>query len=222
MALHTLWSGYIRFSLVTIPVRLYSAVDASTRIHFNQLHEADHGRVGYDKKCKSCGDSLHSDQIVKGYEYAPDQYVIVTADDLKALKLKSTRILEMEAFVTASEIDHTLYDTPYFIGPDGDVAAKGYSLLAAALAASGKMGIGKLVLRDREDMVLVGPRAGRLMLYKVRYPQAVRDITQVPGVTGQDVLDEELQLAQSLIETMSTSFAQIELKGHLSPAREGL
>ena len=164
MAMSTVWKGYLRCSMVTIPIRLYNAVDSSTRIHFNQLHIKDHGRVGYDKVCKSCGEVLPPQEIIKGYEFAPEQYVTVTAEDLKQLRLKSTRVLEIEGFVEANEIDATLYDTPYFAGPDGEVATKGYALLAKALASSHKLGVGKLVLREREDMVLVGPREGGLMM----------------------------------------------------------
>ena len=212
MAMSTVWKGYLRCSMVTIPIRLYNAVDQSTRIHFNQLHTKDHGRVGYDKVCKSCGEVLPPEEIVKGYEFAPEQYVTVAAEDLKQLRLKSTRILDIEGFVEASEIDPTLYDTPYFAGPDGDVATKGYALLAQALDASHKLGVGKLVLREREDMVLVGPRDGGLMMYKVRYPQFIRQLRDVPNLELGEVDPEDLKLAQNLVEIMSTTLAQIELE----------
>ena len=212
MTMRSIWRGYLRFSLVTIPIRLYNAVDSGTTIRFNQLHTKDHGRVGYDKHCKSCGDALRPEDIVKGYEYAPDEYVLVTGDDLKALRLKSTRVLEIEGFVPASEIHQTQFDTPYFVGPDGEVAGKGYALLTEALKKSRRMGVGKLVLRDREDMVLIGQHKGGLMLYKVRYPEVMRDIGEVPRFGGYEVLGEELQLAQRLIDAMATSLGKVELK----------
>ena len=210
--MRSIWKGYLRFSMVTIPIRLYNAVDSAATIGFNQLHKQDHGRVGYEKKCKSCGDALRADEIVKGYEYAPDEYVLITTDDLGKLRLKSTRVLEIEAFVAASEVHQTLFDTPYFAGPDGEVAEKGYALLSEALKSSDKVGVGKLVLRDREDMVLVGHHEGGLMLYKVRYPRLIRDINAVPHLGDHEAVGEELQLAQSLVEAMSTSLTQIELK----------
>ena len=212
MAMRSIWKGYLRFSMVTIPIRLYNAVDSSTTIRFNQLHNKDHGRVGYDKSCKSCGETLGPEDIVKGYEFAPDEYVVVSGEEMKTLRLKSTRILEIEGFVPASEVHQTLFDTPYFVGPDGDVAGRGYALLAEALRKSRKMGIGKLVLRDREDMVLVGQHKGGLMVYKVRYPHVIRDIGEVPSLGGYEVLGEELQLAQHLIEAMATSIGKVELK----------
>ena len=212
MAMRSIWKGYLRFSMVTIPIRLYNAVDSSTTIRFNQLHNKDHGRVGYDKSCKSCGETLGPEDIVKGYEFAPDEYVVVSGEEMKTLRLKSTRILEIEGFVPASEVHQTLFDTPYFVGPDGEVAGRGYALLAEALRKSRKMGIGKLVLRDREDMVLVGQHKGGLMVYKVRYPHVIRDIGEVPSLGGYEVLGEELQLAQHLIEAMATSIGKVELK----------
>ena len=212
MTLRSIWKGYLRFSMVTIPIRLYNAVDSGATIRFNQLHTADHGRVGYDKTCKSCGHTLRAEDVVKGYEYAPDEYVIVTQDDLKTLRLKSTRVLEIEGFVEADQVHQTLFDTPYFAGPDGEVAGKGYALLTEALTSSGKMGVGKIVMRDREDMVLVGPHESGLMLYKVRYPQVIRDIGEVPDLGQDDVEAQELQLARQVIDVMSTSLGQIELK----------
>ena len=159
-ALRSIWKGHLRFSLVTIPVRVYNAVDTAETIHFNQIHRDDNGRVGYDKKCKKCDQVLEMSDIVKGFEYEPDMYVIFEKDDLDKLKLKSTRVIDIEGFVDAEEIDPALYDAPYYLGPDGDVAGKTYSLLSAALKESGKFGVGKLVLRDREDIVLVAPKAG--------------------------------------------------------------
>ncbi len=212
MNMRSLWKGHIRFSMVTIPVRLYNAVDSGSTIRFNQLHKEDNGRVGYDKKCKSCGEALSNHDIVKGYEYAPDEYVIIEDEDLQKIKLASTRIIEIEGFVDAEEVDQMLYETPYYAGPDGEVAKKVYGLLAGALEASGKVGVGKVVMRDREDMVLIGQQEGGLVIYKVRYPEFLRSIGDVPDTEQVDVAAEELKLAQSLVDSMTTSFADIGMK----------
>ena len=97
--MRAIWTGHIRFSLVTIPIRLYSAIDSNETVSFNQLHKEDSGRVGYDKKCKKCGKSLTAEEIVKGFEYEPDQYAIVEPDDFAKVKIKSTKIIEIEGFV---------------------------------------------------------------------------------------------------------------------------
>src|ERR1043165_3280819 len=149
----SIWKGHIRFSLVTIPIRIYNAVDTAETIRFNQLHKEDNGQVGYEKKCKKCGKSLTAEEIVKGYEFEPEQYVIVTADDFAKIKLESTKVIEIAGFIDATEVHPTLFEAPYFAGPDGPVAAKTYTLLSEALNASGKVGVGKVVLRDREETV---------------------------------------------------------------------
>src|SRR5881296_3136099 len=162
--MRSIWKGHIQFSLVTIPIRIYNAVDTEETIRFNQLHKDDNGPVGYEKKCKKCGKSLTAEEIVKGYQFEPEQYVIVSADELAKIKLKSTRIIEIAGSIDAGEIQPSLYESPYFAGPDGPVAAKTYSLLSQALKASGKVGVGKVVLRDREEVVMISGQEGGLML----------------------------------------------------------
>src|SRR4026209_2386745 len=164
--MRSIWKGHIRFSLVTIPIRIYSAVDSQETIRFNQLHKEDNGAVGYEKKCKKCSKALTNEEIVKGYEFEPEQHVIVTADDCAKIKLQSTKVIEIEGFIDASEVHPTLYEAPYLAGPDGPVAAKTYSLLSEALRASGKVGIGKVVLRDGEETVMISPQDGGTILYK--------------------------------------------------------
>src|SRR3972149_9404442 len=110
--MRAIWTGHIRFSLVTIPIRLYSAIDSNETVSFNQLHKEDSGRGGYDKKWKKCGKSLTAEEIVKGFEYEPDQYAIVEPDDFAKVKIKSTKIIEIEGFVNSSEVHSMLYDSP--------------------------------------------------------------------------------------------------------------
>src|SRR6516162_2718810 len=178
--MRSIWKGHIRFSLVTIPVRIYNAVDTQEAIRFNQLHKEDNGPVGYEKKCKKCGRTLTADDIVKGYQFEAEQYVIVLPEDLEKIKLKSTKVIEIEGFIDAGEVHPTLYESPYFAGPDGGVAAKTYSLLMQALKASGKVGVGKVVLRDREEVVMIAPLDAGLVLYKLRNPRELRKMESVP------------------------------------------
>ena len=216
--MRSIWKGHIRFSMVTIPVRIYGAIETSKSISFNQLHKEDFGRVRYEKRCKKCNEALKTDDIVKGYEYEPDQYVVIEDEDFEKLKLKSTKIIEIEGFVDAEEVHPTLYDTPYFAGPDGPVAAKAYALLRETLRNSGKMGIGRVVLRDRESVMMLAPQGPGLVMYKLRYPNEVRQAEQVPDVDGLEADDTQLQLANTLVESMSKSFAELELKDRYKDA----
>ncbi len=211
--MRSIWKGHIRFSLVTIPVRVYNAIETGEVVSFNQLHKDCGGRVAYEKRCKKCEAKLRTDEIVKGYQYEPDQYAIVEAADLDKVKLKTTKIIEVAGFVDAAEVPTTWYEAPYFAGPDGNVAEQPYALLRDALRASGKVGVGKVVLRDREDAVLIAPDGPGLILYKLRYPEEIRSVNEVPHAGNADAASNDaLKLAGSLITTMTTTLDQIELK----------
>src|SRR2546422_9642332 len=217
--MRSIWKGHIRFSLVTIPIRIYNAVDtAEAAIRFNQLHKEDNGAVGYDKKCKKCGKVLTTDQIVKGYQFEPEQYVIVSPEDFEKIKLKSTKIIEIEGFIDAGEVQASLYESPYFAGPDGPVAAKTYSLLTQALKASGKVGVGKVVLRDREEVVTIAPQDGGLLLYKLRHPNELRKMESVPQIEHKEANKEELKLSISLVESMASTLKEMDLTDHYRDA----
>jgi DNA end-binding protein Ku len=216
--MRAIWKGHVRFSLVTIPVRIYNAVDTDQKISFNQLHKEDHGNIGYEKKCKKCNKAVTAEEIVKGYPYEPERYVIVEKEDLEKLKLKSTKIIEIEGFIDAKEVHPSLYEAPYFAGPDGPVAVKAYALLAAALKESGKMGIGKVVLRDREDVVMISPQENGICLYRLRSPDEVRKMSDVPQLDSKGVDKDQLKLARNLIESMTTSLNKLDLKDKYSDA----
>ena len=209
--MRSIWKGHIRFSLVTIPIRIYNAVDSEETIRFNQLHKEDHGAVGYEKKCKKCGKVLTNDEIVKGYQTEPEQYVIVTPEDFEKIKIKSTKVIEIEGFIDSSEVHPTLYESPYFAGPDGPVAAKTYTLLAQALKASRKVGIGKVALRDREEVVTIAPLDGGIILYKLRPSADLRKMEDVTQIEKKEVNKEELKLSISLVESMATKLEELDL-----------
>ena len=210
--MRAIWKGHIRFSLVTIPIRVYNAVDTEQRISFNQLHRECNGAVGYDKRCKKCNKVVTKDDIVKGYQYEPDQFVIIEPEDLNKLKLKSTKVIDIEGFINAKEVTPMLFEAPYFAGPDGPVAAKAYSLLSHTLKETGRVGIGKVVLRDREDVVLIGPMEGGIVLYRLRYPQEIKKMSDVPQLEEQKIDKDQLKLARSLVDSMSTAYKKLDLK----------
>ena len=216
--MRAIWKGHIQFSLVTIPVKIYSATESSQKISFNQLHEDDYGRVGYQKVCKKCGKTLKNDDIVKGYEIEPDTYVVVEKEDFEKLKMKSLRVIEIEGFVDQSEVHPALFDTPYYAGPDGPVAAKTYGLLNETLKETGKLGVGRVVLRDRESIMLISPHEEGLLMYKLRYPEELRAIEKIPELDSVSVDESQLKLARTLVETMATSLDDLELKDRYNDA----
>ena len=209
--MRAIWKGHIRFSLVTIPVLIYNALDSEQITSFHLLHREDHGTISYDKRCRKCNKVVSSAEIVKGYKYEPEQYVIVEKEDVEKINLKSTKIIEIEGFIDAKEVHPTLFEAPYYAGPDGPVAVKAYSLLAAALKETGKVGIGKVVLHDREDVVMIAPYENAVVLYKLRPPKEVRNINEIPQLDGKSADKDGLKLARSLVASMSTTLDKIDL-----------
>src|SRR5207245_4732058 len=217
--MRSIWKGHIRFLLVAIPVRVYNAIEASEKIQFNQLHRDDFGPIGYDKRCKKCGQVVTNDQITKGYQYENDRYAIVEPEEIAKVKIKTTKAVDIMGFVDASEIPPTFYDAPYYAGPDGPVSEKPYALLRQVLKDTGKVGLAKVVLRDREDLVAVFPHEEGIVLQKLHYPAEVRSMRDVPELDGAQKLDKkELSLATNLVEQMVTSFSDIDTVDHYHEA----
>jgi DNA end-binding protein Ku len=209
--MRAIWKGHIRFSLVTIPVLIYNALDTEQTITFNLLHRKDHGPIGYDKRCRKCNKVVSADEIVKGYKYEPERFVLVEKEDIEKINLKSTKIIEIEGFIDAKEVHPTLYEAPYYAGPDGAVAVQAYSLLAAALKETGKVGIGKVVLHDREDIVMLAPYENAVVLYKLRPPKEIRNIHEVFQLDEKPADKAGLKLAHSLVDSMSTTLDKLDL-----------
>ena len=214
-----IWKGHIRFLLVAIPVRVYNAVEASEKIQFNQLHREDFGPIGYDKRCKKCGQIVTNEEITKGYQYEPDRYAIVEPEEIAKVKIKTTKAVDIMGFVDAKDIPPTFYDSPYYAGPDGPVSEKPYALLREVMKQTGKVGLGKVVLRDREDLVAIFPHEDGIVLQKLHYPAEIRKMKSVPELDSATKVDKkELGMATNLVEQMITSFADIDTVDHYHEA----
>jgi DNA end-binding protein Ku len=220
--MRAIWKGHIQFSLVTIPIRIYNAIDSGQTISFNLLSKEGHNPVSYEKKDKVTGETLRTEDIVKGYQYEPGQYVIIDQEDFDKVKLKSERIIEIQGFVDTKEVHPTLYESPYYIGPDGDMAAKTYGLLSQTLKETGRIAVGKVVLRDRETPVLITPHETGMVMYRLRYPQEVRSIREVPQLLEVKTDKEQLKLAKTLVDSMTTKFANIEMKDNYFDALKAI
>ncbi len=216
--MRSIWRGHIKFSLVTIPIQIFNAVEKKHDVSFKQLHNKDHGSIGYSKVCKSCNEEVPYGDIVKGYEYEPDQFVVIHPDELKKMRLKSTRTIEIEAFVDIHEVHPSRFEAVYFVGPHGDIAHDTFNLLVKALAKSQKAGVGRIVLRDREDVVLLVPEGKGMIMYKLRYPYELRELKDVPDLKEVAVKEEQMQLAETLIDSLSMSFENISFEDHYRDA----
>ena len=208
--MRSIWKGHIRFSLVNIPIQVFSAVETKDNISFRQLHNKDHGKINYTRTCNECKEEVAYGDIVKGYEYQPDQYVIFKDDELDKVKLKSTKAVDIEAFVNADEVHPSRYENVYYVGPQGAVAQKTFALFNATLKQTGKAGIGRIILREREDVVMIAPHGHGLIMYKLRYPYEIRDIADVPDLDEAPVEKDQLKLAETLVASLERSFTDID------------
>jgi DNA end-binding protein Ku len=205
----SIWRGAISFGLVNVPVKLYSAVSKKT-VRFNQLHATDHARINMKRVCSVEGDEVPYDQIVKGYEISPDQYIVIEPAELEALDPKKTRTIDIEDFVDIEQIDPLYYEHPYYLMPDTG-AAKAYKLLLQALRESGKVAIARVVIRQKEYLTAIRPAGdGRdvLTMETMLFSDELIDPEQIDEFPDPDVqaTEREVQMAQQLVESLSTDF----------------
>lgn len=215
MALRSVWKGNITFLLVSVAIKVYTAVESAQKISFNQLHgETCRGPVGHQQHCKTCNEIVDKDEIVKGYKHGDDQFVIISQEEIDAIKPESSKTIEILGFVDRSEIPNTFFDSPYLAVADGPASGKPYALLKAVMQRTGRVAIGKVILREREDLVSISAIDEGLVIQTLRYPREVRSFAALPQAKEEPVSDEELALATALVERMQTTFTQIETTDH--------
>ena len=203
-----IWSGSISFGLLNVPVKLYSAVSKNT-VRFRELREKDGSRVRHKRVAEADGKEVSYDDIVKGYEFAPDQYVTLTKEELSELDPKKTRAIEIQDFVDLDEIDPIYFEQPYYLGPDKG-AEKAYALLVKAMGDARKVAVARFVLRNKEHLAAIRPMDDVLTMATMRF----HDEVTKPEDLGDDVFAEkpakpekrELDMAKQLIESLSTNF----------------
>lgn len=205
MAARAYWKGYLKLALVSCPVKLYSAVSSSSKISFNQLHKDTLNRVNMKYHDPDLGEVDRSD-LVKGYQFEKDRYVVVTKEELDAIQLESNKTIDIEGFVDEAEIDAAHYDSPYFLGPDGPVAEETFAVIREALARSGKIGIGRIVLAGRERMVALSAKAQGFLLTTLRAGKEVRDISAYVDPFEADINPDLLAMAEQIIHSKTMDF----------------
>jgi len=203
----SIWSGSISFGLVNVPVKLYTAVSRKA-VHFHQLDESDQSRIRQKRVRESDGEEVPYENIVKGYEVSPDRYVVIEPAELEALDPKKTKTIEIEQFVDLTEIDPILYDQPYYVVP-ATGAAKAYRLMLDAMRDSGRVGIARVVLRQKEHLVALRPKGEVLLMETLIFADEVvppDTLDEVAASSEADVTDRELSVARQLIEMLSGPF----------------
>ena len=199
------WSGFLRLSLVTCPVYLSPATTESKRVRLNQLNSKTGNRVSQRLVDSKTGEELSRDQIVKGFEFDRDRYVTLSDDELRDLHIESSKTIELDRFVSRDEVDPIYLDTPYYVYPDGEIASETFRVIGEAMARSNKAGLGRIVLSNRERLVLVEPRGGGLVMSTLRASDEVRAADF--GVKEDGQADAEMvALAETIIERKGGPF----------------
>jgi len=215
-----LWKGAITFGLISIPVRLYSAV-SEKGLKFHLLHEEDGGRIRYKRECAKCGKEVSWDDIVKGYEYSKDHYVQFTEDELDAVDVDSVRAIDVVAFVPLESIDPIYFNKTYYVAPEPS-GLKAYRLLQEALEAEGQVGVAKVALRDKEHLATVRLKDDVFVLETMHWPDEIRQPDFEELDKKIDVRDAEVKMARQLVQQLSDDFNPEEFQDEYRVALERL
>ena len=202
---HAIWTGAINFGLVTIPVRLVTAVRENSDLHFHFLHAKDNGRIKNERVCTEDGKRVPWDEIVRGYEYESGQYVVVTEEDFKKVSIEATQSVEIVQFVQLTEIDPVLFDRPYYLEPEKK-GRHAYALLREALKKSGKVGIARVVIRSREHLAALKPSGDALVIQMMHWADEIVDASDLEFPKLETAPAGEMKAATMLIDTMTSPF----------------
>lgn len=211
MKLRCSWTGYLKLSLVTVPVRVYTAISTADKIAFNQLHKSCHQRIRQKLVCPLHGEVARED-LVKGYEYATDKFVILSESELESVRLEANGTIELAQFVQPGDLDPLFLDTPYYVGPDGPVAEEGFAVLREALRRSKRIGVGRVVLGGKERPLALKPLGKGFVLFTLRFVGEVRSATPYfENLSPQPVDTTQVALAHKLIDSKSGPLNLAEL-----------
>jgi DNA end-binding protein Ku len=202
----SLWKGALSFGLVNVPVRLYTATEDKTP-SFNQLRASDHSRIGYKRVAKADDQEVAYDDIVKGYEYERDRYVVFTQEELEAMKPASSRTIEILQFTPLEQIDPIYFQRAYYLAPDPS-GAKAYALLARAMKDQNTVAICKIAVRDKEHLATLRLRDEVMVLETMWWPDEIREVTLADFDVDElpEPRKQEVQMAQTLIENLTEDF----------------
>ena len=200
----TVWKGYLTFGLISIPIRLFAAA-RSERISLNQLHKVCHTRIRQPQFCPVCNRAVERAEIEKGYEYDKDQYVLIDEKELDKIEPPSAHTMEILEFVRLDEVDPLYFDSSYYVTPEEE-GKKAYQLLLAAMEESGYAAVAKVTMHQRENIVILRPRAHGLTLHTMYYANEIRPVAEYGHTDKVELKEQEKKLAEQLIESLAAPF----------------
>jgi DNA end-binding protein Ku len=213
------WKGYLKISLVNIPIKVFPATDAGATLSFNQLHAECQTRIQQKRWCPHCEREVSNSELVKGYEFEKGRYVVVNDEDIQKVRVESTRVIDLAQFTDETSIDPIYVDRAYYLAPDGPMAASAFAVMRDGMA--GKAGIGKVALYGREYLVAIRPQKKGLVMYTLHHDAEIRSIDQIEELDSlpSKVKPEEMKLAKQVIETFDN---ELNLKDYTDEYKEGL
>src|SRR6266516_1289817 len=219
MAARPTWKGYLKISLVNIPVKVFPATDSAATLSFNQLHAECQTRIQQKRWCPHCQREVPNTDIVKGFEFEKGRYVVMGEEDLEKVRVKSTRVINLETFTDDTAIDPIYLERPYYLAPDGPVAREAFAVIREGM--QGKAGIGKVALYGREYLVKVQPREQGLIMYTLRHAAEIRSMEAIEELTEmpEKVKPEEVKLAR---QVMGTFEGTVDLQEYRDDYQVGL
>ena len=219
MAARPTWKGYLKISLVNIPIKVFPATDAGATLSFNQLHGECQTRIQQKRWCPKCEREVPNTDIVKGYEFEKGRYVVVDEEDVEKVRVESTRVINLEKFTDDTAIDPIYLERPYYLAPDGPVAREAFAVIREGM--QGKAGIGKVALYRREYLVKVQPREQGLVMYTLRHAAEIRSMEAIDELAEMPakVKPEEVKLAK---QVMGTFEGAVDLQDYRDDYQVGL
>ena len=219
MPARSTWKGYLKISLVNIPVKVFPATDAQATLSFNQLHAECQTRIQQKRWCPHCEREVPNTDLVKGFEFEKGRYVVVNEEDLEKVRVESTRVINLEKFTDDTEIDPIYLERPYYLAPDGPVAREAFAVIREGM--KGKAGIGKVALYGREYLVKVQPREKGLVMYTLRHANEIRSMEAIEELADmpEKIKADEVKLAQ---QVMATFEGDVDFESYTDEYQVGL
>jgi DNA end-binding protein Ku len=219
MPLRPTWKGYLKVSLVTIPVKVFPATESAAALSFNQLHGECQTRIQQKRWCPHCEREVANTELVKGYEFEKGRYVVVSEEDIQKVRVESTRVIELSQFTDDASIDPIYVDRAYYLAPDGPMSASAFAVMREGMA--GKAGIGKVALYGREYLVAIRPQKKGLVMYTLHHDAEIRSIDQIEELSSlpAKVKPDEMKLAKQVIASFD---GELNLKDYTDEYKAGL
>lgn len=206
MAYRPSWQGHLKLSLVTCPVALYTATNAGGDVHFNLINPKTNNRIKMITTDPDTG-PIERSELVKGYEVSKGEYILLTDDEIKSVKLESTRTIDIEKFVAGDEIDRLYWDNPYYLAPDGKMAQEAFGVIRTAMEKSGQIALGRIVMATRERILALEPRGKGILAYTIRSDAEVRKPDEIFGGISDAKADPSMiAIAEKIIEQQEGPF----------------